>query len=229
LCDIYNMKKRKKKKLYAAKQKSLQQYELLSELFNTQLEQADNFKVETFLSSDMTYQQWLDHLGSASKVNSKLWDDFVLVPHHGIFALQAEAGDPRKSPAEQKQELLEATFSALDEFKVTRQHDALLRYKLLLAIYRNLLSLANRKFKKIIGKLKARLRGRFHSDRRGLLRALTKMISSNTDDEEHSNGDFLFLIIKSPFLIVNVHENARYISYHRQPGILFGGRHQETY
>jgi hypothetical protein len=210
------MKRKKSKYTFFQKRKALRVYERLSLDLDNQIELTGTIDVESFLTSDLTYYEWLNHMVPKQ---SDLWADIIRFPHYECLPVAIE----QMSLADQQRDLLTRAYTALEKYKKTRLKEHLLEYIRLFAEHKGLLQRVNQKFRKIIGLLKTRLRSRETLDRRIHIRRFSRFIFRNKDEEEHLNGFSNILIVRIFIFEFNHHVFSRYFRNDNHPGILFSG------
>ena len=220
------IKKRKKRVFISGKRAELRAFETAAEKLAIRLKYVKAFDIDIFLSSDCTYGDWMAHLSPKKGGDSKITPidpELLFVPHHGSLAMPVRtyAMEQKFTLQHELDHVLSEAYAALKDFKESRDPHSLLHFKGLMAFYHDLLARSKRKFCKIIGRLKSALRKRHVTDLRALLRALTRMISRNIDDEHLTvmNSALLKELLHYFNLLSNGYQN--YKRNHREPGIIF--------
>lgn len=218
------MKAKKKKKFFVQKSRTLKVYENLSLELTTQIKLANAWNAESFLASDMSYHGLLEKitLKIASQWDQGIGNALYVSNQQGLWNSSKIKVEPI-SLEEQQRSLLAEAYEALNLYKETHLQEHLREYIKLFSKYKELLQRVNEKFKKLIGKIKANLRGLIGTDIRAKIRCFIRLILPSSDDEDNSVESLIFLFIKSFIKRFYFNETTRNYRHYKQPEILFRG------
>jgi len=203
----------------------LTEYEHISEILKKQRITADWVNVESFLNSDLTYSEWTNKFFH-EKIHQIDLDKLIQVqiPHFygGTLVSEYHVEPKPLSLHEQQLLLLKDAYQALSAYKKTGDQHELLAFKKLFAKYRELLKRTDRKFRRLIGQIKAKLRQGYSFNLRDMVRIRMKMIARNIDDEDNGSKNSFVNQINLLLQTINHHEYPKYTTYNRQPPVLYG-------